>query len=914
MKILNYFLILLLVGITTVNVNAQVLDWSQIGVDIDGEEEGDKSGKAISLSDDGLVLAIGSTENGGDLGANDDAGHVRVYTNVAGTWTQTGTDIDGEAADDESGCAMSLNADGSIIAIGAHDNNDGGDEAGQVRVFQYDIGTSDWVQLGADIDGEAAGDESGFSVSLSNSGFVVAIGAHKNDDTGDKAGQVRIYTYNSVSGTWTQTGTDINGERESDEFGYSVSLSADGSIVAIGARRNDGINDDSQNDIGLVRIYKNVAGTWTQTGTDIFGEEAGDKSGTSVSLNDNGTIVAIGSPNNDGGGDNSGSVRIYTYDDGSSTWTQTGTNINGEFENDKSGTSVSLSADGSIVAIGSNANDEFASNAGHTRIYENISGTWTQKGTDIDGEAKNDMSGVPVSLSANGESVAIGAYMNDGNGNMSGHTRVFEYLLMPTITTQPVSQTCITSNEINYSVIADGANSYQWQVSIDNGNTWADLSDDATYSGTQTYSLTITTINYSLDNNLYLCAITNVGVRKTDAVILSFYINPVIPSLDELTDECSVTATAPTITEGCAGELTGITADPLIYTEQGTYTITWTFTDASGNYTDVEQYITIEDVTDPDVPTIANIFAECSVTAIAPTTNDNCAGEITGTTSDELTYDIEGTYTITWTFADGNGNSIEVEQYITIEDVTAPTPDETTLDNVESECEVTTLTAPTATDNCSGTVIGTNDAILPITTQGTTIVEWTYTDENDNVSTQEQNVVIEDVTAPTITCVENQEFTLQEGETVYTVSGDALNPVSTDDNCGVESTVNDFTTTETLDAAELPVGLTTVIWTVTDIAGNETTCEFDVQVNAFVGINDLSEIGINIYPNPSTGIFTIETEGNFDVTITNLSGKVISKLHNFKTSKVDLSNHANGVYFIKFQNDEIVKTIKLIKQ
>ncbi len=914
MKILNYFLILLLVGITTVNVNAQALDWSQIGVDIDGEEEGDKSGKAISLSDDGLVLAIGSTENGGDLGANDDAGHVRVYTNVAGTWTQTGTDIDGEAADDESGCAMSLNADGSIIAIGAHDNNDGGDEAGHVRVFQYDIGTSDWVQLGADIDGEAAGDESGFSVSLSNSGFVVAIGAHKNDDTGDKAGQVRIYTYNSVSSTWTQTGTDINGERESDEFGYSVSLSADGSIVAIGARRNDGINDDSQNDIGLVRIYTNVAGTWTQTGTDIFGEEAEDKSGTSVSLNSNGTIVAIGSPSNDGGGYNSGSVRIYTYDGVSSTWTQTGTGIDGEFENDKSGTFVSLSADGSIVAIGSNANDEFASNAGHTRIYENISGTWTQKGTDVNGEAENDMSGVPVSLSANGYTVAIGAYMNDGNGNMSGHTRVFEYLLMPTITTQPVSQTCITSDEINYSVIADGANSYQWQVSIDNGNTWADLSDDATYSGTQTYSLTITTINYSLDNNLYLCAITNVGVRKTDAVVLSFYINPVIPSLDELTDECSVTATAPTVTEGCVGDLTGTTTDPLTYTEQGTYSITWTFDDGIGNISNQTQWVIIEDITAPETPTLTDVTGECSATATAPTTNDNCAGEITGTTTDDLTYDIEGTYTITWTFADGNGNSIDVDQNVVIEDTEAPAIP--TLTDVTGECSAT-ATAPTTNDNCAGEITGTTTDDLTYTTQGTHIITWNFADDNGNNIDVTQNVVVEDITVPEITCVENQEVTAGDTE-VYTVDGTQFDPISTDDNCGDVTIINNINGSATLTGATLAQGEThTIVWTVTDIAGNETECSYDVVVNNFVGISDLSEIGISIYPNPSTGIFTIETEGNFDVTITDISGKVIystDKACFVSTSQIDLTNHANGIYFIKFQNSEIVKTVKIIKQ
>ena len=88
-------------------------------------------------------------------------------------------------------------------------------------------------------------------------------------------------------------------------------------------------------------------------------------------------------------------------------------------------------------------------------------------------------------------------------------------------------------------------------------------------------------------------------------------------------------------------------------------------------------------------------------------------------------------------------------QNVVITDVTAPTPDVETLADVTDECSVTTLTAPTATDNCGGTVTVTNNATLPITAQGTTVVTWTYDDGNGNTSTQNQNVIITDVTAPT---------------------------------------------------------------------------------------------------------------------------------------------------------------------
>jgi len=94
------------------------------------------------------------------------------------------------------------------------------------------------------------------------------------------------------------------------------------------------------------------------------------------------------------------------------------------------------------------------------------------------------------------------------------------------------------------------------------------------------------------------------------------------------------------------------------------------------------------------------------------------------------------TNTYNWTITDGG----------VVADTIPPVPDVTPLLDVTAACEVTTLTSPTATDNCAGSVTVTNDATLPITTQGTTVVTWTYDDGNDNTSTQTQNVVIDDVT------------------------------------------------------------------------------------------------------------------------------------------------------------------------
>ena len=114
----------------------------------------------------------------------------------------------------------------------------------------YSLPPSMWSQLGEDIDGEAESDYSGGSVSLSSDGTVVAIGAYGNDGNGAYSGHVRLYQWSGAA--WNQLGEDIDGEAEQDYSGYSVSLSADGSIVAIGANGNDGENGSSS---GHVRVY-----------------------------------------------------------------------------------------------------------------------------------------------------------------------------------------------------------------------------------------------------------------------------------------------------------------------------------------------------------------------------------------------------------------------------------------------------------------------------------------------------------------------------------------------------------------------------------------------------------------------------------------------------------------------------------
>jgi hypothetical protein len=99
--------------------------------------------------------------------------------------------------------------------------NDGnGENASHVRIFEWK--NEAWAQLGQDINGEAAGDKSGWSVSLSGTGSVVAVGAKWNDGNAEAAGHTRVFKLEG--NTWVQLGFDIDGEGHYDGSGHSVVL------------------------------------------------------------------------------------------------------------------------------------------------------------------------------------------------------------------------------------------------------------------------------------------------------------------------------------------------------------------------------------------------------------------------------------------------------------------------------------------------------------------------------------------------------------------------------------------------------------------------------------------------------------------------------------------------------------------
>ena len=455
-------------------------DWGQLGQDIDGEADRNSSGQSVSLSSDGSIVAIGET---GAAGGGSQRGRVRVYkwavSGGVGGWVQQGENIDGEADADYSGKSVSLSSDGSILAIGAAGRTEGSARRGQVQVFEYrvvlniewgdatiniikgndtvfSVNKKYWVQIGANIYGESPGDESGI-VSLSSNGSIVAIGAYRaegvnpNNNIRD-TGHVRVYKWDGSD--WVKQGEDIDGLGNDDNTAKgdgTVSLSNDGSIVAIGAGAADanGLPNSGNVRVFEYRVVLNnfwynewdtktiIKGNdtahsankkyWVQLGADIQGDNKKDKLGSSVSLSWDGTTVAIGM---EGYNSNQGQVRVYNLVN--DIWVKKGGNINGGgASSGELGQSVSLSSDGSIVAVAAPYSGGGGSSRGEVWVYKWGGSDWDPYGTYIGGENNSDHSGGSISLSSDGNIVAIGATGNrDGGGWLDvavGHVRVFSF-------------------------------------------------------------------------------------------------------------------------------------------------------------------------------------------------------------------------------------------------------------------------------------------------------------------------------------------------------------------------------------------------------------------------------------------------------------------------------------------------------
>ena len=176
-------------------------------------------------------------------------GYARVYDIDSQTLL---VQLTGTSTNEYFGSSVSLNSDGTRLAVGADQYQNGN---GYVKIYRESEGS--WSSLGQ-ISGDSNGDRFGYAVSISSNGNRVAIGAHVHSSN---RGHVRIYEYSG--GTWNKIGIDLDGEGSGDEFGFSVSLSSNGKRVMAGGPLYE------SDDRGVVKVYEETGGTWNQVFSNI---------------------------------------------------------------------------------------------------------------------------------------------------------------------------------------------------------------------------------------------------------------------------------------------------------------------------------------------------------------------------------------------------------------------------------------------------------------------------------------------------------------------------------------------------------------------------------------------------------------------------------------------------------------------
>jgi len=391
-------------------------EWEQIGSTFNGADINTRWGEAVSISGDGSVIAIGG---GYEPGPFPSKGQVKVYVRTGGTWTQRGSNLDGHTALDFFGQSASISDNGLRLVVGALGYGIHGSGNLSGRVYVYDWNGTAWSETVVDTGATGGsgvyswGDGLGRTVTISGDGNTIAVASPYNDDAGDDFGKVSVYRYSS--GTWSQLGSSINGTGDSTvKFGYSLSLSQNGSIVSIGTYEQNATNP-TRSRAGEVKVFEYSGGSWSQIGATFGGSASYEYLGIAASLSADGTKIAIGAY---GYSSHDGRVNVWEYNSGTTSWSQIGSDILGG-SNSYLGTGVSLSGDGTHLVLTEN-NKDVTNYNGAVKVYQYTGGSWNQVGSTL-----NNTDPTFVSMSNNGKTFIVGSGKN-GPFDVTGYAKVYQ--------------------------------------------------------------------------------------------------------------------------------------------------------------------------------------------------------------------------------------------------------------------------------------------------------------------------------------------------------------------------------------------------------------------------------------------------------------------------------------------------------
>jgi len=451
------------------------------------------AGWGVAISSDGNTVAIGAPhESSAAKGINGNqsdnsmygSGAVYVFVRSGAGWAQQAyVKPSNPQMGAEFGHVVALSADGNTLAVSAYGeaskstgiNGNGEDhsipQAGAAYLFTRSGATwkqaayvkaSNTGEAGKTADSFGDGDQFGVSLALSDDGRTLAVGAitedsasagingNQADNTATSSGAA--YVFALTGNTWAQQAyIKASNPDAGDLFGYSVSLSADGSTLAVGSydeggssRGINGPPDNMRRGAGAVYVFTRAGAAWTQQAyIHASNAEGGDSFGVNVVLSDDGNTLLASALDEDctttgvnpPGCDNDRTEDIstgaaYVFVRSGATWTQQAflksSNIGA---NDWFGSRAALSGDGNTAilnasledssgkGINGKQDDDAASESGAVYIFTRTGTTWRQTYyvKSSNAEAYDEFGG-SVAVSRDGRTIVASAHAEDGGG------------------------------------------------------------------------------------------------------------------------------------------------------------------------------------------------------------------------------------------------------------------------------------------------------------------------------------------------------------------------------------------------------------------------------------------------------------------------------------------------------------------
>ena len=353
------------------------------------------------------------------VGDATEAGMVQVYELSNNRWIVRGPVLTGRNVDDKFGSATALSADGNLLVV-SEPNYEGtaGTNAGNVRTFRYNTIAKSYQQIGRELQGMAAADRFGISVSLNQSGTRMVVGAPYHDNSVDNQRLVsgEVQTYELINETWQPVGSSLKGEAHFDWFGWKVDLNADGNLLCVGAPRNLEFG-------GYVTCYEFVNRSWRQLGNvirNLSPTRYDDNFGHSLRVNKNRVAIGVPGRNYDIRNQDSGLVVVYEYSAAAKSWRLLGDII--QFttpaRSDQMGFSVDL--DGNTLAVGSPGRNS----RGQVDLYyyDSTTNQWEANPSPLAGNSGSTF-GFSVSMT---RYLAVGSAVS--NGQNTGQVNVYRQI------------------------------------------------------------------------------------------------------------------------------------------------------------------------------------------------------------------------------------------------------------------------------------------------------------------------------------------------------------------------------------------------------------------------------------------------------------------------------------------------------